>query len=180
MKVLVPIAYGSESLETVTLVNVLRRAGLRVSVASIEPELAVTGTRDVVLTADVLFRDVAELEYDLIVLPGGEKGAENLAAHEPLIKKLSAQRMAHKWYAALCASPALVLSPNGLLDGKQATCYPAFRDKLIHYVDQPVVVDGHCVTGQGPASAIPFALKLVEVLAGADKRQLVAQALLAA
>ena len=180
MKVLVPIAYGSESLETVTLVNVLRRAGLRVSVASIEPELSVTGTRDIMLTADVLFRDVAALDYDMIVLPGGEKGAENLAAHAPLIEKLLAQRLAHKWYGGLCAAPALVLSPNGLLDGKQATCYPAFRDKLIHYVDQPVVVDGHCITGQGPASAIPFALKLVELLSGADKQKLVAQALLTA
>lgn len=180
MKVLVPIAYGSESLETVTLVNVLRRAGLRVSVASIEPELVVTGTRDVALTADVLFKDIAALDYDLIALPGGEKGAENLAAHAPLVEKLRTQRMSHKWYAALCASPALVLSPNGLLDGKQATCYPAFKDKLIHYVDQPVVIDGHCITGQGPAAAIPFALKLVEVLCGIDKQKLVAQALLAA
>ncbi|TXH03453.1 MAG: DJ-1/PfpI family protein [Nevskiaceae bacterium] len=179
MKILVPIAYGAESLETVTLVNVLRRAALRVSVASIEPELTVIGTRDITLTADVLFKDVAALEYDAIMLPGGEKGAANLAAHKPLLEKLQAQRLAHKWYGGLCAAPALVLAPNGLLDGKQATCYPAFRDQLIHYVDQPVVVDGHCVTGQGPAAAIPFALKLVELLGGEDKRRLVAQALLA-
>jgi 4-methyl-5(b-hydroxyethyl)-thiazole monophosphate biosynthesis len=178
MKALVPIAYGSESLETVTLVNVLRRAGVRVTVASIEPELTVTGTRDIALTADVLFKDVAALAFDLIVLPGGEKGAENLGRHPGLIEKLRAQRVEKKWYGGICAAPALALSPNGLLDGKQATCYPAFKDKLLHYVEQPVVVDGHCVTSQGPATSISFALKLVELLCGEDQSRLVAQALL--
>jgi 4-methyl-5(b-hydroxyethyl)-thiazole monophosphate biosynthesis len=178
MKALVPIAYGSESLETVTLINVLRRAGVRVTVASIEPELTVTGTRDIALTADVLFKDVATLPFDLIVLPGGEKGAENLGKHPGLIEKLRAQRVEKKWYGGICAAPALALSPHGLLDGKQATCYPAFKDKLLHYVEQPVVVDGHCVTSQGPATSMSFALKLVELLCGENQRRLVAQALL--
>lgn len=178
MKALVPVAYGSESLEAITLVNVLRRAGVRVTVASVEPELAVVGTRDVTLTADVLFKDIADVTFDLIVLPGGEKGSENLGKHSPLIEKLRKQRIDKKWIGALCAAPALALSPNGLLDGKQATCYPAFKDKLLHFVDQPIVIDGHCVTAQGPATALPFALKLVELLCGEDKRKLVAQAML--
>lgn len=178
MKALVPIAYGSESLEAITLINVLRRAGVRVTVASTEPELAVIGTRDVTLTADVLFKDIADIAFDMIVLPGGEKGAENLGRHAPLIEKLRQQRIDKKWYGALCAAPALALSPNGLLDGKQATCYPAFKDKLLHFVDQPIVIDGHCVTAQGPATALPFALKLVEILCGEDKRKLVAQGML--
>lgn len=178
MKALVPIAYGSESLEAVTLINVLRRAGIRVTVASTEPELTVTGTRDVTLTADVLFKDIAGIAFDLIVLPGGEKGAENLAKSGPLLEKLRQQRVDRKWYAAICAAPALTLSPHGLLDGKQATCYPAFKDKLLHFVDQPIVIDGHCVTAQGPATALPFALKLVEILCGEDKRRLVAQGML--
>ena len=93
--------------------------------------------------------------------------------------KLRAQRQAHRWTGAICASPALVLSAHGLLDGKKATCYPSFRDQLLHYVDLPVVVDGHCVTGQGPASAVAFGLQLVEVLAGAEKRRSVAQGMLA-
>ncbi len=178
MKALVPIAYGSESLEAVTLINVLRRAGVRVTVASTEPELAVAGTRDVTLTADVLFKEIAAVEFDLIVLPGGEKGAENLGKHVPLIEKLRQQRMNKKWFGALCAAPALTLSPHGLLDGKQATCYPAFKDKLLHFVDQPIVIDGHCVTAQGPATALPFALKLVEILCGEDKSKMVAQQML--
>ncbi|PTU32014.1 DJ-1 family glyoxalase III [Stenotrophobium rhamnosiphilum] len=178
MKALVPIAYGSESLEAVMLINVLRRAGVRVTVASTEPELAVVGTRDITLTADILFKDIADVAFDLIVLPGGEKGAENLGKHAPLIEKLRQQRIDKKWYGAICAAPALTLSPHGLLDGKQATCYPSFKDKLLHFVDQPIVVDGHCITAQGPATALPFALKLVEILFGEDKRKLVAQAML--
>lgn len=176
---LIPITNGTESLEVVTLINVLRRGGVSVTVASIESELNVLGTLDVPLKADVLFKNIASQEFDLIALPGGTVGAENFSVHKPLIEKLHAQRMAHKWYGAICATPALALSPHGLLDGKQATCYPMLRDKLIHYVDQPVVVDGHCITSQGPATSMAFGIKLVEILCGAETSKQVAQGLLA-
>ncbi|HUP92190.1 MAG TPA: DJ-1 family glyoxalase III [Solimonas sp.] len=179
MSVLVPVAHGSESLETVAILNVLRRAEVAVTLASIESGLVVEGTRGIKLTADVLFGAVAAQDFDMIVLPGGEKGAQALGAHKALVEKLRKQRMAHKWYAAICASPALVLAPHELLDGKKATCYPVFRDKLIHYVDQPVVVDGHCITSQGPATAIAFALTLVERLRGKPSRDEVARQMLA-
>lgn len=179
MSALVVIAHGSESLETATIVNVLRRGGVKVTVASLEKTLAVKGTREIKLTADKLYARVAKQNFDLIVLPGGEKGAQKFGKHKALIEKLLAQRVAHRWIAAICAAPALALSPHGLLDGKQATGYPALRDKLLHYVDRPVVTDGHTVTGQGPSSAIAFALKLVEVLKGAAVRREVADGLLA-
>jgi 4-methyl-5(b-hydroxyethyl)-thiazole monophosphate biosynthesis len=179
MQVLVPIANGSESLETVAIVNVLRRAGIVVTLASVEQDMTVTGTREMKLAADALFKDVSARDWDAIVLPGGEKGALRLGQHGPLIEKLRAQRLAKKWFGGICAAPALALSPHGLLDGKKATCYPAFRDKLLHYVDQPVVVDGHCVTSQGPATAIAFGLKLVELLVGAEKSKQVAMEMLA-
>lgn len=178
MKALIPVSHGSESIETVTIVNVLRRADVEVTVASIADTLAVDGTRGVRLTADAAFTDVAEDEFDLIVLPGGEAGAHALGAHAGVMDKIEAQRMQHRWYGGICAAPALALAPRGLLDGKQATCYPAFRDALLHYVDLPVVVDGHCITGQGPASAMAFALALVEALCGAATRRSVADALL--
>ncbi|HVT37102.1 MAG TPA: DJ-1 family glyoxalase III [Nevskiaceae bacterium] len=180
MKALIPIAHGSESLETVTLANVLRRGGVEVTLASIESSRAVQATRGIVLTADASWDEVAARDYNLIALPGGEQGAAALGRHEGLIEKLRRQRNGHKWYGAICAAPALVLSPHGLLDGKQATCYPAFRDKLIHFVNLPVVVDGHCVTSQGPATALAFGLKLVEVLCGEAKAREVAQQALAA
>lgn len=179
MNTLIPVAHGSESLETVTVANILRRGGVEVTLASIETNAVVIGTRDIKLAADALFADAGKKDYDMIVLPGGEKGASAFARHFALVEKLKAQRQRHKWIAAICASPALVLSEHGLLDGKQATCYPAFRDKLLHFVNQPVVLDGHTVTGQGPAQAVAFALKLVEVLAGAQTAHKVADDLIA-
>lgn len=178
MKALIPVAAGSESLETVTMVNVLRRAGVDVTVASITSESTVAGTRGVTLTADALLADVIGDEFDLIALPGGEAGARALGSCQPLSEKLQAQRLGHRWYGGICAAPALALAPLGLLDGKQATCYPAFRDQLLHYVDRPVVVDGHCITSQGPATAMAYALQLVEALCGSVKRKEIAAGLL--
>src|SRR4051812_2164240 len=130
MNALIPVAHGSESLETVTLANVLRRGGVEVTLASIEDGTTVKASRGVSLVADARFADVGSRPFALIVLPGGEQGAQRLGQHVPLIDALRAQRLAHRWIGAICAAPALTLSPHGLLDGKQATCYPAFRDKL--------------------------------------------------
>lgn len=177
-KVLVPIAHGSESLETVAIVNVLRRAEVEVTVASIESDVHVTGTRGVRLTADKRFIQTLDEKFELIALPGGDKGADALSRYAPLIEKLEVQDDKGKWFAAICAAPALVLAPHHLLDKRRATCYPAFKDKLPHFVDQPVVVDGHCVTSQGPATAIAFALKLAELLAGEAKARQVAAGML--
>jgi 4-methyl-5(b-hydroxyethyl)-thiazole monophosphate biosynthesis len=175
---LIPVAHGSESLETVTLVNVLRRAEVEVTLASIEPDLTVSGTRGVRLHADKRLLDALGHKYHLIALPGGEKGAEALGRNAPLIEMLHQQNDAQHWLGAICAAPALTLAPQHLLDGRQATCYPAFKARLPKFVDRPVVVDGHIVTSQGPATAIAFALKLVELLLGAAKSREVAAGLL--
>ncbi len=179
MNALIPVSHGSESLETVTIANILRRADVEVTVASITDDLVVDGTRSIKIAADAKFDEVAQKDFDLIVLPGGENGAKALGAHAALMGKIVAQRRDHRWYGAICAAPALALHPHGLLDGKKATCYPAFRSTLLHYVDLPVVVDGHCITGQGPASAVAFGLQLVESLCGSAKRKAVAEGLLA-
>lgn len=179
MNVLIPIADGSESLETVTITNVLRRGGFTVTLAAIGHTTDIKGSRDISLRADTLFDEISGQEFDAIILPGGEAGATALGAHAPLIDKLKAQRLAHRWFGGICAAPALVLAPHGLLDGKQATCYPAFRDRLLHWVDQPVVIDGHCLTSQGPASAMAFGLALIDKMAGTETRQRVAADLLA-
>ena len=178
-KVLIPIAHGSESLETVALLNVLRRAELDVTLASIEPELVINGTRAVKLVADRRFFDVRDEKFEMIVLPGGEKGAAALNRHAPLIERLEMQNDRGKWLAAICAAPALVLAAHHLLDRRKATCYPAFKAQLPNWVDQAVVQDAHVVTSQGPNTAIAFALHLVDVLAGAALRRQVATALLA-
>jgi 4-methyl-5(b-hydroxyethyl)-thiazole monophosphate biosynthesis len=175
---LVPVAHGSESLETVSIVNVLRRAEVEVTLASIESELTVSGTRGVRLHADKRLLDILGHRFDLIALPGGEKGAEALGRNAPLVEMLHQQNDAQHRLAAICAAPALTLAPQHLLDDRQATCYPAFKSKLPKFVDHPVVVDGHFVTSQGPATAMLFALTLVELLAGPAKRKEVAAALL--
>jgi len=174
MKVLVPVAHGSESLETVTIVNLLRRAGIVAVLAGIESGPVIEGTRGLRLVADQPFEETLGETFEMIALPGGEKGAEALSRHAPLIEKLRGQRAAGRWYAAICAAPALTLAPHGLLEGVRATCYPAFRERLPNYVDAPVVVDGHCVTGSGPGTAAAFALRLIELLACAETAQRVA------
>jgi 4-methyl-5(b-hydroxyethyl)-thiazole monophosphate biosynthesis len=176
---LIPVAHGSESLETVTMVNVLRRAEVEVTVASVEAELDVSGTRGVRLHADKRLLDTLGHRYDLIALPGGEKGAEALNRNAPLIEMLQQQDDLKHWLGAICAAPALTLAPHHLLDGRQATCYPAFKARLPRYVDKTVVVDGHIVTSQGPATAMAFALILVELLLGPAKSRGVAEGLLA-
>jgi 4-methyl-5(b-hydroxyethyl)-thiazole monophosphate biosynthesis len=180
MKVLVPVAHGSESLETVTIVNVLRRADIEVTLAGVEPEPVIDATRGIRLVVDQPIAAALRTEFDLIALPGGEKGAGALSRCAPLIEALQRQRASGRWYAAICAAPALTLAPHGLLEGRRATCYPSFRENLAHYIDAPVVVDGNCITSQGPATAFAFALKLVETLAGAPTRQRVAAGALAA
>lgn len=175
MSILVPMAHGSESLETVCLVNLLRRAELEVELCSVEDTRRIDATRGIRLETDSLLQDHQGREFEAIILPGGEPGSRRLAESALLIEQLNRQRQAHRWYGAICAAPALTLSPAGLLDGKQATCYPAFRERLLHYVDRPVVIDGHCITSQGPGTAVAFALTWIEKLAGTERRHEVAR-----
>lgn len=180
LPVIVPVAHGSESLETVTLVNLLRRAEIAVQLASIESDLMIDGTRGIRFAADVAFDADAAFAAPLLVLPGGEPGARALGRHVALIRVLEARKQADRPIAAICAAPALLLAAHGLLDGIAATGYPAFRDLLPMWVDEPVVVDGPFTTSQGPGTAIAFALALIEQLSDRPRRDQVAAGLLVA
>ena len=140
-----------------------------------------TASRGVKIVADAQIADCAGRTYDCIALPGGMPGAEHLRDCAELIAMLKRQKQAGRLYAALCASPAVVLQTHGLLDGVRATCFPAFRSKLdpAYASDKRVVVDGTCVTSQGPGTAIEFALKLVELLCSPAKAAEVGSAMLA-
>lgn len=177
--VLVPIADGTEELEAVTIVDVLRRAGARVTVASVA-SLQVTASRKVKLVADCLIADCKGQTFDLIVLPGGLPGAEHLRDCIALIDMLKSQNQAGRLYAAICAAPAVALAPNGLLDGKQATCYPSCSDALPDQTqaDRRVVVDRNCITSQGPGTALEFAIELVRQLYDDTQAEQVAEAML--
>ena len=178
-KVLVAIADGIEEIEAVCIIDVLRRAGSDVTVVSVGDNLQVTASRGVVLVADKFIADCRGQGYDLIALPGGMPGAKNLRDCAVLIDMLKEQKASGRYYAAICASPAVVFAACGLLTGCKATCYPSFMKEMPVAVDEKVVIDGNCITSQGPGTALLFSLKLVEVLYGSGKAGEIADAMLA-
>ena len=177
--VLVPVANGTEELEAVAIVDILRRAGAIVSMVSVSGNLQITASRGVVITTDCLIDECVNNHYDLIALPGGIPGAQHLRDTPDLIRLLKAQRENNKLYGAICASPAVVLDHHGLLKGKRATCHPGFVGEMKegNYVDERVVQDGNCLTSRGAGTAVEFALALVAQLFNAEKQREVAAGL---
>ena len=172
-RVLVPLANGCEELEAVTIIDLLRRAGVEVVSAGLG-EGAVTASRGVVLMPDRSLDEVLDQDFDMVVLPGGGPGADRLDA-DPRVHSLL-QRMAEqdRYTAAICAAPKVLLNA-GLLDGRKATAYPGVIDGRMtagsQLLSEAVVIDGKVVTSRGPGTAMDFALTLIEQLLGADKRR---------
>merc|ERR1711988_380885 len=180
-RVLVPIADGSEEIESVCIIDVLRRAGAEVVVASVMDSQTVVCSRKVKLVADAVLDDVKDQTFDAIVLPGGMPGAEHLRDSSTLVSMLKAQKAASRCYAAICASPAVVFQKHNLFDGvSEMTCHPNFTSSLpsTNSADKRVVVDGICITSGGPGTAIEFALKIVEQLFDRRKAEQVAKPML--
>jgi len=176
--VLVPLADGCEEIEAVTIIDLLRRAGIDVVVAGLKAGI-VTASRGVQLMPDVTLDVALQHEYDMVVLPGGMPGAANLKGDVRMIALLKKMAAAGQYTAAICAAP-MVLAEAGLLDGKQATSYPGFLDAIpgVTLSTAAVVQDGNVLTSRGPGTAMDFALALIAVLSGAEKRQQVESALL--
>ncbi|MFV0438816.1 MAG: DJ-1 family glyoxalase III [Desulfopila sp.] len=176
MKIMVPVANGIEMIEALTIVDVFRRAGATVDIASVNDRV-ITSSHNVKIEADKLIDDCVAEEYDLIAVPGGIPGAENLRDSATLAKILQKQNGANRLYGAICASPAVVLQHHGLLEGKNATCHPMFFDNLDseHAKEKTVVFDQNCVTSRGAGTALDFSLELVAILMGEDKRKEVAR-----
>ncbi len=179
-KVLIPLANGTEEIEAIAVIDVLRRAGAEVTIAAVAAELTITAAHGVKIVADKLLMDCKEEQYDLIVLPGGMPGAEYLRDSIELTTMLKQQRAANRLYAAICAAPAVVLQSHGLLDGVKSTCYPSLLPELENGVDAKIVVDNNCITSQGPGTTLEFALKLVELLFDEAAAENLAQQLLVA
>ncbi len=171
-RVLVPVADGSEELETVAIVDVLRRAGATVVVAGVK-DVAISGSKGIKLIADAKVSDCLHELFDLIALPGGMPGAEHLRDSPELIALLKGQEGAGRLYAAICASPAIVLYPHGLLRDKRFTCHPNFVQGMPQgqVSAEGVVVQGNLVTSRGAGAAVEFALALVELLYDDEKVQ---------
>ena len=167
-KVYVFLADGFEDVEALIPIDVLRRGGVDVTTVSISDFPLVNSAHGVNVEADIMFEQGDFSDADLIFLPGGMPGASNLFAHKGVCKAVVDQFAAGKKVAAICASPAVVLAPLGILDGKKATCYPGFEKALAEagatYTGDLVTVDGNVTTGEGPAAAFPFAYELLAQL----------------
>lgn len=176
MNALVLLADGFEEIEAVTIIDVLRRAGVSVTAASIAGS-TVRGSRGVSLVTDASFEDLSLDDYEAIVLPGGMPGAAALRDSEQVREALRTFSRSEKLVAAICAAP-IALEAAGLLAGRRATSYPGHEIPSAIYDESRVVVDGRLVTSRGPGTAMEFALELVELLAGAETKEKVARALL--
>lgn len=169
-KVYIFLADGFEEIEALTVVDLLRRAGIEINMVSITGKQEVTGSHKISVLADVLFEDTDFDDADMIVLPGGMPGTLNLMEHEGLDKLLKNFHRVNKNIAAICAAPS-VLASKGILTGKKATCYPGIESKLTDstVLAQDVVEDGNVITSRGFGTAIDFALAIIKKLTDENK-----------
>lgn len=173
--VLVCLAPGSEEIEAVTTIDLLVRAGIRVTTASVADDghLTILCSRGVKLVADTTLSAIADDPFDAIILPGGLQGAEYFRDTPLLIEKVRQIHLDDKIVAAICAVPALVLQPHKLFPFGNMTGYPPTKNKIPanQWVDKRVCYDQRVklLTSQGPATAIDFALKLIDLLLGPEK-----------
>ena len=165
-KVYVFLADGFEDVEALIPIDVLRRGGVEVVTISTTLFPMVESAHGVNIEADLQFDQADYSDADLLMLPGGMPGASNLYDHKGVCKAVLAQFQAGKKVSAICAAPAVVLAQLGVLDGKQATCYPGFERMLTkaHYTGDLVTVDGNITTAEGPAAAFPYAYELLTQL----------------
>jgi len=168
--VLVPLAQGCEELEAITVVDLLRRAGVSVVTAGLDDK-PVRAARGTVMVPDTTLDEALNQEYDMVVLPGGLPGADHLDG-DPRIRGLLKEMVDEdRFTAAICAAPK-VLASTGLLEGKKVTSFPGALDAFdgLDYRTDPVVQDGKLITSRGPGTAMDFALTLIESLVGKDRR----------
>ena len=180
MKTIVFLADGFEECEALIVVDILRRAGIEVDMASIMGRKEVLSSRKITVIADTLAEDVNYDGVDMLILPGGRVGMENLRDHK-LVRVKCCQFAEKKHVAAICAAPT-IFADLGLLAGKKATCHPDFADRLPEgtYLDQHVVVDGNIITGQALGATFAFAFEIVKTLVGEKPVEKIKKAIQAA
>lgn len=178
-KVLVPVAEGFEEIEAVTIIDVLRRAGMEVTVAGLRRG-EIKGAHDIKISPDALLDAVKDKDFDMIVLPGGMPGVDHLRKDARVISLLKKMKETNKPIGAICAAP-LVLRDAGLTSGLKFTCYPGFDSQIPggKFEKGRVVTDGNIITSKGPGTALEFALKIVEMLEGKAKADSLSEAVLA-
>lgn len=169
-QVCVFLADGFEEIEGLTVVDLLRRAGVHVTTVSVSGSSTIHGAHGIDVQADVLFEEMDYEEQDMLVLPGGMPGTLHLGEHEGLKILLDKFYEEQKYIAAICAAPS-VFGKYGYLKGRKATSYLGFEEQLVGatYVKEPVVVSDYVITSRGMGTAIPFALTLIELLIGSTE-----------
>lgn len=177
-RVAVLLADGFEEVEAMAIVDVLRRADIEVVIAGLR-EGPVTSARNVRVVPDTVVDTVQSEDFDMIVLPGGQPGADNLNADLRVRDLVRAFYGNGKLTGAICAAP-IVLANAGVLDGRHATSYPSYRDRLgsAVYEEKTVVEDGNVLTSRGPATALSFGLAIAAKLKGAEKAKKIQEAML--
>jgi 4-methyl-5(b-hydroxyethyl)-thiazole monophosphate biosynthesis len=167
-RVLVPLAPGFEEIEAITIIDVLRRAGVTVDVAGTEPG-PITGSHGITVTPDRPLAGADAEAYDLVALPGGMPGTLHLRQHPDVLRLLRELAARGRYTTAICAAPT-VLAAAGLTEGRAVTSHPSVVGELsgTRYREDPVVSDGSVITSRGVGTAIEFALALVETLVGRD------------
>ena len=164
-KIAVHLAEGFEEIEAISIIDVLRRADLSVTIVSISEKLEVVGSHGIKIIADKLFKEVDYELIDMIILPGGMPGAANLNEHLGLREQILNFNESKKMLAAICAAP-LVFGNLGILKNKKATCFPGYENQLHGAIatGENIEVSENIITGKGAGVAIDFALKIVEIL----------------
>ncbi len=179
-RVIVYLANGFEEVEALTVVDYLRRVDIHVDMVSIHEEKMVEGSHNITVTADKVLSEIKDVtEYDGIVFPGGMPGATNLRDNSRVIEHVQLMNQKKKVIGAICAAP-IVLGQANIIENRKITSYPGFQEALkgSDYQEKVVCVDEHIVTSRGPATAVVFALKLIEVLIGKEESQKLADSIL--
>lgn len=159
------MAQGCEEIEGLTVVDILRRAGLEIEMISVSGTTSVTGSHGITFLADTVFENVNFDELDGVVLPGGMPGTIKLSEHSGVNSVIRKFAKEGKLVAAICAAPS-VLGAAGILEGRHAVCHPGFEDKLTGAFtsEDSAVTDGNIITSRGMGTAIDFALAIVKYL----------------
>ena len=178
-KALVILAEGFEEIEAVTPIDLLRRAGISVTVAGLS-SITVKGARGIPICADSILDSCKEDAFDALILPGGQPGTTNLASSSTVLEMVRKSAHDGRLIAAICAAPS-VLGKAGILQGKKATCYPGIEDALIgaELQDSLVVVDGNLITSRGAGTAIAFSLQIIRYLTDFEHAAKVASGIIA-
>jgi len=178
------LAEGFEEVEAVTPIDYLRRAGITVTIAAVGGNLSVKGARGITVNADTTLKNLLQqnkaASFDAVVIPGGMPGATNIAASKEAGALITEMAAAGKLICAICAAPAVVLAPLGLLSGKKFTCYPGMEEKVQggKWTDERVAIDGAAITSRGAGTAGIFAVAIIAQLLGQAEGDKIAQAVL--